>query len=299
MHRQRKLIISLMLFAASASADTFVYAVSTNYNNFTGQFGTVDLTTGAFNQIGPAIADPLTGLVGGPNGKLLSISASGNLDSVNPATGAVSVIGAVSVVNKVSPIGVANAPYSIAELNGTVFATDLYGNFYSVNTKTGAATLIGVTGLPLCPSLTSSTEVSDEALFTDGGKLYATFDGINLATSGVVDSPELYQINPATGVATRVGPTALGLDAAVQLDGTVYGFAFGYSGSNTVLSLNVANGNTTFLNDYVSSPVAGGVNSFDIGGAAPVPEPASLALVGFGIAAVLVAGWRRFYGQQR
>jgi hypothetical protein len=298
MYCQRKLILSLMLFAASASADTFVYAVSTNYNNFTGQFGTLDLATGAFNQIGPTVAGSLVGgLVPGPNGSLLTVSGAGDLDSVNPATGAVSVIGAISVVNKVSAIGVANVASNIAELNGTVYATDLYGNFYSVNTKTGAATLIGVSGLPLCPSLTSATEVSDEALFTDGGKLFATFDGINLATSGVLDSPELYRINPATGVATRVGPTALGLDAAVQVDGTVYGFAFGYAGPNTVLSLNVSNGDTTFLNDYVSSPVAGGGNSFDIGGAIATPEPASLGLLAIGMAAVLVGSWRRFNGQ--
>jgi hypothetical protein len=45
---------------------------------------------------------------------------------------------------------------------------------------------------------------------------------------------------------------------------------------------------TTFLNDYVSSPVAGGVNSFDIEGASPVPEPASFALI-FGGLLVLVA----------
>ncbi len=290
MFAQRDLFLSLSLalFAASASADTLVYAVSTNFNNFTGQFGTVDLTTGAFNQIGPAVAGGLVGgLVPGPNGSLLTVSGAGTLDSINPATGAVSVVGAISVVNKVSAIGVANVASNVAELNGTVYATDLYGNFYSVNTKTGAATLIGVTGIPICPSLINSNEVSDEALFTAGGKLFATFDGINLATLGVVDSPELYQINPATGVATRVGPTALGLDAAMQLNGSVYGFAFGYSGSNTVLSLNLANGKTTFLNDYVSSPVAGGGNSFDIEGATPTPEPASFALVAIGMAALL------------
>jgi hypothetical protein len=288
MHCQRNLIISLTLFAASATPDTLVYAVSTNFNNFTGQFGSVDLATGAFNQIGPAIADPLGGLVPGPNGKLLSISASGNLDSVNPATGAVSVIGAT---------GLGNLAYTIAELNGTVYATDLNSNLYTVNTTTGAASLIGYTGIPICPSLTNPNDVSDETLFADGGKLFATFDGVNLATSGVVDSPELYQINPTTGVATLVGPTVLGLDAAVQVNGTVYGFAFGYAASNTVLSLNVANGNTTFLNDYVSSPVAGGVNSFDIEGAAPTPEPVSFSLVAIGIAAVLVARRRRSYGQ--
>ena len=223
MHCQRKLIISLTLFAASAGADTLVYAVNANYNNFTGQFATLDLTTGAFNQIGPAVAGPLYGLVPGPTGKLLSVSAAGTLDSVNPATGAISGIGAISVIAKVSPIGVANVADTIAELNGTVYATDLYDNFYTVNTTTGAASLIGYTGMPICPSLTNPAEVSDETLFADGGKLFATFDGLNLTTSGVVDAPELHQINPATGAATLVGSTALGLDAAVQVNGAVYG----------------------------------------------------------------------------
>jgi hypothetical protein len=138
--------------------------------------------------------------------------------------------------------------------------------------------------------------VSDESLFTANGKLYVTFDGVNVANNlAVVDSPELYQINPATGVATLVGPTALGLDAVLQVNGAVYGLDFGfYAGSNSVLSLNLANGNTTFLNDYVSSPVAGGVNSFDIEGASPTPEPASFALVAIGIA--LVAWGRRRRG---
>jgi hypothetical protein len=135
--------------------------------------------------------------------------------------------------------------------------------------------------------------VSDETLFTANGKLYATFDGIDLTTLAVVDSPELHQINPATGAATQVGPTALGLDATVQVNGTVYGLAFGYAGSNTVLSLNLANGNTTFLNDYVSSPVAGGVNSFDIVGASPTPEPASFTLVGVGIGLAFVSMRRK------
>ncbi len=287
---QGKFFMSLLLvlFTASASADTLVYAVSTNYNNFTGQFGTVDLTTGAFNQIGPVISDPLTGLVPGPNGNLLSISASGNLNSINPAIGAVSAIGAISVVGQTG-----NAPYSIAELNGTVYATDLYSNVYTLNTTTGAATLIGYTGIPICPSVTNPNDVSDETLFTANGKLYATFDGIDLNTLALVDSPGLYQINPATGVATLLGPTALGLDAAIQVNGTVYGLAAGYAGPNTVLSMNLANGNTTFLNDYVSSPTAGGLNAFDITGAAAVPEPASLALVGIGIAAALVSRRRK------
>ncbi len=273
-----------VLFAASASADSLAYVVSTNYNTFTGQFGTLDLTKGSFNQIGPGIADPLTGLVQGPNGRLLSISVSGNLDSVNPATGAVSVIGAT---------GLGTLADYIAELNGTFYTTDLNSNLYTVNPTTGAVTLIGNTGIPPCPSLTNPNEVSDLSLFTFGGKLYETFDGINLTTSAVVDSPELYQINTTTGVATLIGSTAFGLDAAVQVNGSVDGLAFGYTGSNEVLSLNPANGNTAFLNDYVSSPVPNGVNSYDIEGATPVPEPAPFTLAGIGIATVVAVNSRK------
>jgi PEP-CTERM motif len=286
MFARQQLFFSLAfaLSAGSASADLNVYAVSTNFNTFIGRFGTVDLTTGAFNQIGPAIADPLSGLLPQPNGSLLSISASGNLDSVNPASGAVSVIGAT---------GLGNLAYDIAELNGTVYATDLNSNLYTVNTTTGTVTLIGATGIPPCPSLTNPADISDETLFAAGGQLYATFDGINLMTSALVNSPELYQINPATGIATPVGSTALGLDAAVQVNGVVYGFDFGYTGSNTVPSLNLANGNTTFVTDYVTSPVANGPNAFDIEGAAPTPEPASFPLVGAGIGLIFLSVRRK------
>jgi len=284
MFAQRKLILALALFTASASAGPIVYSVSVNFNDFTGQFGTMDLTAGTFNPIGPEIADPIFGLITGPNGQLLSLSVSGNLDSVNPATGAVSVIGVT---------GLGNLAGVMAEFNGTVYATDLYNNFYSVNTTTGAASLIGSTGMPICPSLISPTQVSDETLFTADGKLYATFDGIDLTTLALVDSPELYQINPATGVATPVGPTALGLGAVAKIDGTVYALDVSLTGSNTVLSLNLANGNTTFLNDYESSPVPGGLNAINVVGVAQIPEPASFGLVGVGIAALIAFGRRR------
>ena len=264
--------------AVSAGAGPLLYVVT-----FAGQFGAINPTTGVFTQIGPATMDPLGGLVAGPNG-YIGVSFSGNLDSINPATGAVSVVEAIPVVAET-----ANAPYSIAELNGTVYATDLYGNLYDVNTTTGASSLIGVTGIPICPSVYDVSDVSDETLFTANGNLYATFDGVDLTTLAVVDSPELYQIDPATGVATLVGPTALGIDAAVQVNGTVYGLAPGYAGSNTVLSLNPANGDTTFLTDYVTSPVPGGPNAYDIVGAAATPEPASFALVGTGIGLIFLS----------
>ena len=269
---QRKLIISLMLFAASASAGPLVYVVT-----FGGQFGTVDSTTGAFTQIGPTTSDPLGGLVAGPNGWLLGVSYGGNLDSVNPATGAISVIGATGL----GP-SLATAAFATGELNGTVYETDGSNNLYTVNTTTGIASLIGATGIPPCPSVTDPDDIGDEALFAAGGELYATFDAFNAITSAVVDAPELYQINPTTGAATLIGPTAFGMDAALQLNGTVYGF----TAANTVLSLNLANGSTTFVTNYDA-------NALDITGAAPTPEPGSSALIGVGIAAILISKRRR------
>ena len=91
---QQNLILPLTLvLSAAAGAGPIVYVTT-----YTGQFGTLNPTTGAFTQIGPSTADPLNGLVAGPNGNLLGVSFSGNLVSINPATGATSVIGATGWV---------------------------------------------------------------------------------------------------------------------------------------------------------------------------------------------------------
>jgi len=77
-----------------------------------------------------------------------------------------------------------------------VYATDLKSNLYTVNTMTGAASLIGYTGIPQCPSLTNHNDVSDETLFADGGKLYATFDGLSLNTLALVILPNSIRSTP-------------------------------------------------------------------------------------------------------
>jgi hypothetical protein len=214
---------------------------------------------------------------------LLGVSFAGNLDSLNPATGAISVIGATGL----GP-ALATAAFATGELNGTVFETDGSNNLYTVNTTTGLASIIGATGLPPCPSVTDPDDIGDEALFAAGGKLYLTFDAYDAITNAVVDAPELYQIDPTTGAATLIGPTAFGIDAALQVNGTVYGFTW----ENTVLSLNLANGSSTFVTNYDS-------NAVDILGAAPTPEPASSALIGIGIAALLISRRRMLTGPQR
>jgi hypothetical protein len=213
--------------------------------------------------------------VPGSNG-YLGVSESGNLDSVNPATGSISVIGAT---------GLGNLAFDTAELDGTVYETDLSNNLYSINTTTGAATLIGYTGIPPCPSLIDpADDFGDESLFSAGGNLYATFDGFDFTTSTFRDAPTLYQLNPTTGAATLVGPTAFEIDGAVDVNSTVYAFT-----SDQVLSLDLTNGDTTSVATYDDPS---GFN-FITGAAAATPEPDSFALFGSGTGLVLVSMRRR------
>ena len=231
--RQKLIVLlTLVLFAAPASAGILVYVVNGE------QFGAVDLGTGAFNPIvGPGTPQGADGLVPGPNGSLLTLTFSGDLDSINPATGALSRIGATGLADcstTTSPCGPTSAN-TIGALAGTIYATDFNNDLYTVNPLTGAATLIGATGIPgvtFVPGVTipggDTFDALDESLFSAGGNLYATFDTVNVElnpfTVTPIISPDLYQINPVTGHATLIGPTSLTLGAAVNVDGTIYAF---------------------------------------------------------------------------
>ncbi len=278
MFAQRSLIVSLTLalFTASASAGPLLYAVTFNEQfgpATAGTFGTIDPTTGLYTQIGPSMADPLGGLVqGGPTG-YLGVWFGGNLDAVNPVTGAVSVIGST---------GLGGLALDTAEVNGTVYETDLNQNLYRINTTTGLASLIGATGIE--PAPTDPADLFDEAFFSANGKLYATWDSFNATTLALVDDPELYQINTTTGMATEVGATIRQIDAAIQVGGTIYAF----TATNQVLSLNLSNGSTSFVADY------GPTTSF-VTGVAATPEPVSFILAGIGIAAVLTLRRQRHH----
>ncbi|MDQ2712607.1 MAG: hypothetical protein M3Y24_10325, partial [Acidobacteriota bacterium] len=142
MMSRKKLIamLGMSLFAVLALGDPVVYVVTQNQHQGTQLFGTADLATGSFNQIGPTVPIGETGLVSGPSGSLLTTDYAGNLDSINPGSGALTVIGATGI--NIAAFG---------QLGGNLYATDLKDNFYSVNASTGAAHLIGATHLPLIP----------------------------------------------------------------------------------------------------------------------------------------------------
>jgi PEP-CTERM motif len=293
------LALTLALSAAAAKADPIVYVLGDS-----GQFGTINLPTGSFTPIGPGISVGTGGLIQGPGGTLLSLGFDGNLNRINPTTGALSTVGATGLGDcslPTSPCG-SNSANIIGKVGSNLYATDLANNLYSVNPTTGAATLIGATGIPGVPFIPHSPVPGDpdgsfyfysESLFDFGGNLYANFDtGIfdpTTFTPTVLIAPELYKINTLTGLATTITPTTLGLITITNVNGTVFGFAF----TGQVLNLNMTDGSTTYVSD--TDPAVGLVGGATA--ASPVPEPASLALVGSGLAAIAAGIRRRHWSQ--
>jgi hypothetical protein len=296
MHFRHKLILSLacVLFTTSVCTGTSLYVLSSNLDTGNNQFGTIDLATGAFQQIGSDI-EGSTGLAPGPNGSLLTLTFSGNLNSINSLNGITTLVGSTGLGDcslPTSPCGPTSAN-TIGALGETIYAVDFANNLYRVNPLTGAAMLVGPTGIPAIPFIPLSTNPDgtfnayDEALVGANGKLYVTFDAftVNPATFkvGTVLIPDnLYQIDPTTGIATVVGPTDLNLAAIANANGTLYAFN---DGTNQVVTLDLTNGRTSLVTNFNSPGI--------IVGAAPTPEPFSIALAGIGISAIVVYRMRR------
>jgi hypothetical protein len=300
MFTRQKLIlpITVALFSAPVCSGSSVYVISTNLDTLRNQFGTVDLTAGAFHRIGHDI-EGSTGLALGPNGSLLTLGFTGNLNAIDPATGVTSVIGHTGLGDCSTPMSPCppNSANTIGGLGGAIYGTDLANNLYSINSSTGAATLVGPTGIPSLPFIPLSNNSDgtfnayDETLFGANGKLYAVFDAftVNSTTfklATVLIPDRLYQIDPMTGTTTVVAPTALNLAGIADVNGTAYAFNLGAS---QLVTLDLTNGKTGFVTKF--DPALG-----IVAGAVPTPEPFSFTLAGIGLAGISIARWRNRRG---
>lgn len=284
--------LALAVCAIPANASPTVYVVTLNPFTGSSQFGVVDLASGGFHAIGGAAPEQEESLVWGPSGLLYTLGdASGSLETINPATGATTVVGPTGLPFLAPGI---SSVFSLTGLNGNLYLTDHSANLYSVNPSTGAATLIGPTGMPLDPKVPGSVNPDGTLNFCDqilngvGGKLYATFDSYTFnPNTGTVASvrvpPDLWRIEPSTGATTLIGPTNLNLDGGVEVNGKLYAF-YEPNVTSQLVTLDLASGNTTFGTNI--DPAAG-----LIFGAAPTPEPGTFLLLGSGLAGI--AGFLR------
>ena len=265
------------LCAAIASAQR-AYVVSAALNG-NGVFGTVDLTTGAFQQIGPIEPEGYFGLAHGWLGTLLSLTYAGNLVSIDPRTGVPTQIGptGLGACTTPSPSCGPTSAFSLGEFNGRIYATDFANSIYVVDPLSGTATLLAAnSGIPPSPFVLGSQNqdshgtlnFGDEAIWESHGKLYATydawvFDPVILSVAEIVVQPGLYEIDPRTGLAKMIGPTVLGIGGVVELNGKNYAFD---DLTGQILELDLTSGNTTPVGKFVA---AAGV----IQGAAPLRRP--------------------------
>jgi hypothetical protein len=289
--------LSVVLFHVPLNAGPIVYVVSAGLTG-NGQMGTVDLLSGAYQQIGPVEPDGYFGLATGANGSLLAGTYAGNLDSIDPATGVPTRVGPTGLGACVVPSSSCgpNSFSTLGGLGGAIYATDFQNNLYTVDPLTGTATLLnGNTGIPAFPFVPGSLNPDgtinfyDEAIWGAGGKLYATFDSLvfdlNSSTvAKVVVAPELYQIDLSTGIATAIGSTDLGIGGVVDVNGTSYAFN---DLTDQITSIDLSSGKTTFVNDF--DPAAGVIQ----GAAIATPEPASTALAATGLLGLAFWGRRK------
>ncbi len=243
------------------------------------RFGTIDSTTGAFTQIGTLPIAQSAGIASFED-VLFAQSIQGELITIDPATGASSVVGT-------SPT------WSVAFGGGSngLFEIDSQSNLYSINPATGALTLIGATGLPV------NDQEWDTSLSDDGLDLWFTAGG-----AGAVD--QLYEINTQTGQATDLGSTGVsGIAGSAIVNGYLDLFQYN-AGTNYIYSAPL--GSTDFTAGPVLSAqivdggtLLNGAGALDTQSEANVPEPATFLLAGWGLAGLGLRGRRKYLTARR
>jgi len=255
-----------------------VYALTNDPVTGAAGFMAVHLGSGAYVEIGSTLPSDLGhALAPAQGGSLLSMAYSGNLYSIDPRTGVASVVGATGLgdcTTPASPCGPDSA-VTLGLHDGKYYALDFSQNLYSLDPVTGATKLIGPTSIPRITFVPLSIDPSngkldlyDESLFSFRGKLYANFDSgqvdLTNGSETAVISAALYEIDPKTGVTTKVAPTDLGLLTIVNVNGAIYAFD---SINDRFVSLDAETGRTQAVSNL--DPSAG----FVCGATPAHPDP--------------------------
>jgi hypothetical protein len=253
----------IFLNAAATSATVLgaplVYVLGLTTSNAP-QFGTVDLSSGTFTNIG------LTGVASGSIPVCLGYAQDGTLYA-EFSTAQSSGLYTINAVNG-SATSVATIQGSFAgcaiTASGVMYGATITGaNFvlYSVNLSTGAPSQIGA--IFPAPNLSFRT-----ALTAVNNTLYLAFQ------SSTASSSTLYTVSTSTGAGTAVGSTDAGIVGLAYASGTLYAFTspvFGSVAPPHIDKIDPTNGSSTLLTNF-TSPTA------YIKGGVPVTSPVSTGM---------------------
>ncbi len=202
-------LTSILALAPAASAQ--IYAMTD-----AGVFGTLNLTTGAFTQLGDAGITP-AGMAG--LGGALYAMYYGDCETylINPANGNISNQGCGSATY-----------YQSGGTTTALYAVGTDQKLYFIDASNGATTLIGPTGLP------------------SGGFQTMSSGGTGLYTTATLDTGTiLYSINTTTGLSSIVGNT--GVTANVASCGFYHGTLYMVTDTGDLYSVNTSNAQATFI----------------------------------------------------
>jgi len=240
----------------------------------------------------------------------LSTSIPGTVYTVNTATGAATPF--VNLTNELL-----TSLVDITILDGTLYASDVIAgagapsNFGSIDPVTGAFTALNQQGgstnwqaLAANPTLgilyaADETGVTVPLISVSPSGAFSTIGNTNIQISdlaydsvhgilyAVDDSDNLYTVNVTTAAATLIGSTGLGNQIKIGL---------GYDSNNNVLYANfVGNHSLYTLNTTTGAATLVGANGTtveidglaDFGVVSITPEPATIALIGLGLGALV------------
>jgi len=172
---------ALMLFASNPASGQTAYAMQFNQAN--NSFGTVNLLTGSFTQLGSEGSTLFNDIAASPNGNLYGIINTASLVTLNTNNGA--VLTSVSFnVGGIESLAIAS--------DGTLYGAT-QGALYTINPLTGAASLVG--------NFNNSAigNSGQNIRFGSDGNLYDTDGGVS------ANNTDLFQISTGNGQATLMG----------------------------------------------------------------------------------------------
>jgi len=175
------ILTGLTLFSSTSAYGQNAYAVE--FNQGSNLFGSINLLTGGFTQLGSEGSTLFNDIAQSPSGNLYGIVNSASLVTLSTNNGAVLTTVSFSV-NGIESLAIAP--------NGTLYGAT-QSSLYTINSLTGLASLVGAFNNSAIGSSGQNIR------FASNGNLYDTDGGVS------ANNTDLFQISTANGQATLMG----------------------------------------------------------------------------------------------